>query len=52
MSCSRDQISFYYTVGNWGVQFSAVGGLVWRLAKERGLGVELPLSWFVQDVRN
>lgn len=47
-----DQITFYYTVGNWGVQFSSVGGLVWRLAKERGLGVELPLSWFVQDIRN
>jgi alanine dehydrogenase len=47
-----DQITFYYTVGNWGVQFSSVGGLVWRRAMAQKLGVELPLSWFVQDVRN
>jgi alanine dehydrogenase len=48
----EDQITFYYTVGNWGVQFSSVGGLVWRKASAQKLGVELPLSWFVQDIRN
>lgn len=46
------QISFYYTVGNWGVQFSSVGGLVYRKAKEQGLGHELPSEWFLQDIRN
>ncbi|GAB2886823.1 ornithine cyclodeaminase family protein [Paralcaligenes sp. KSB-10] len=49
---SDDQITFYYTVGNWGVQFSSVGGLVYRKAKEQGLGTELPLEWFIQDIRN
>lgn len=49
---SDEQITFYYTVGNWGVQFSAVGGLVYRKAREQGLGRELPLEWFLQDIRN
>jgi len=49
---SDDQITFYYTVGNWGVQFSSVGGLVYRKAKAAGLGMELPLEWFMQDIRN
>ncbi len=46
------QVTFYYTVGNWGVQFSSVGGLVYRKAKEQGLGMQLPLEWFLQDIRN
>ncbi|MDB5581272.1 MAG: ornithine cyclodeaminase [Bradyrhizobium sp.] len=49
---SAEQITFYYTVGNWGVQFSSVGGLVYRKAKEQGLGMQLPLEWFMQDIRN
>jgi ornithine cyclodeaminase/alanine dehydrogenase-like protein (mu-crystallin family) len=49
---NADQITFYYTVGNWGVQFSSVGGLVYRKAREQGLGMELPLEWFIQDIRN
>ncbi|HEY0297326.1 MAG TPA: ornithine cyclodeaminase family protein [Bordetella sp.] len=47
-----EQISFYYTVGNWGVQFSSVGGLVYRKAKAQGLGHDLPLEWFMQTIRN
>ena len=46
------QITHYRTVGNWGVQFSAVGALVYAKAKEQGLGRELPTEWFLQDIRN
>lgn len=46
-----DQITHYQTSGNWGLQFSSIGALVHRLAKERGLGHEIPQSWFVQDSR-
>jgi ornithine cyclodeaminase/alanine dehydrogenase-like protein (mu-crystallin family) len=46
------QITFYHTVGNWGVQFSSVGALVYRKAKAQGLGTTLPLEWFMQDIRN
>jgi ornithine cyclodeaminase/alanine dehydrogenase-like protein (mu-crystallin family) len=35
-----------------GIQFAAVGDLVYRRATERDLGVEIPLSWFQQDIRN
>ena len=46
------QITQYHPVGNWGLQFAACGALVYRAAKERGLGRELPLEWFVQNIRN
>jgi ornithine cyclodeaminase/alanine dehydrogenase-like protein (mu-crystallin family) len=47
-----DQITHYRTIGNWGVQFSSVGGLVYRKARAAGLGRELPTEWFLQDIRN
>lgn len=46
------QITFYYTVGNWGVQFAAVGGHVYREALRLGLGVSLPDRYFLQSIRN
>ena len=47
-----DQITHYRTIGNWGVQFSSVGGLVFRKAKAAGLGRVLPTEWFLQNIRN
>jgi alanine dehydrogenase len=47
-----DQITHYRTIGNWGVQFSSVGALVYRKAKAAGLGRVLPTEWFLQDIRN
>lgn len=35
-----------------GAQFFAVAGLVYELARARGLGQELPTSWFLQDIRD
>jgi alanine dehydrogenase len=49
---SADQITQYRAVGNWGIQFSSCGALVYRLAKERGLGRQLPTEWFLQDIKN
>jgi alanine dehydrogenase len=46
------QITFYYTVGNWGVQFAAVGGHVYREAVRQGLGMQLRSEWFLQSIRN
>lgn len=46
------QITFYYTVGNWGVQFAAVGGHVYREASRLGLGIPLPDHYFLQSIRN
>lgn len=49
---SEDQITYYHNVGNQGLQFSSVGGLVYQIVKERGLGHEIPTDWFVQDIRD
>jgi ornithine cyclodeaminase/alanine dehydrogenase-like protein (mu-crystallin family) len=47
-----DQITQYRPVGNWGLQFSSVGAVVYRRAKEQGLGRMLPTEWFLQDIKN
>ena len=49
---SGEQITQYRPVGNWGLQFSSVGGLVYRNAKRLGLGRELPTELFLQNVKN
>ena len=49
---SREQITLYLNSGNQGLQFAAVGEVVYRKAKEQGLGRELPTEWFLQDIRD
>ena len=47
-----DQISFYHNMGNQGLQFASVAGLVYRKAKgEQGIR-SIPTEWFVQDIRD
>lgn len=48
---SGEQITFHHNL-SVGIQFAAVGYLVYRYAKENGLGRELPLEWFQQEIRN
>ena len=38
--------------GTQGVQFAATAGDVVREAKRRGLGQEIPTSWFLQDIKD
>ena len=35
-----------------GAQFHAVAGKVYEVAKEKGIGRELPTEWFLQDIRD
>jgi ornithine cyclodeaminase/alanine dehydrogenase-like protein (mu-crystallin family) len=35
-----------------GIQFAALGAMVYQRARERGLGQNLPSDWFTQDVHN
>ena len=49
---SPDQITFSERGNVQGAQFFAVAGLVYELARERGLGRELPTEWFLQDIRD
>jgi alanine dehydrogenase len=48
----RDQITYYRNVGNQGLQFSSVGQVVYRKAREAGVGQSIPLEWFLQDIRD
>jgi alanine dehydrogenase len=46
------EITFYANTGNQGLQFAAVGGLMYRNALARRAGRTLPTDWFVQDIRD
>ena len=49
---SPDDITYFINSGTQGLQFAAVAGRVYQLAKERGLGRETPTDWFLQDIRD
>jgi alanine dehydrogenase len=49
---SAEQVTFYRNVGNQGLQFSAVGQVVYRKAVEAGVGHRIPTEWFLQDIRD
>jgi len=56
-----DQITIFANGGHgwghdggpgYGIQFTAMAKLIYDLAKERGVGRQLPLEWFQQDVNS
>lgn len=47
-----EQTTFYRNLGNQGLQFSSVGGLLYEKAKAAGSARELPTEWFLQDIRD
>jgi ornithine cyclodeaminase/alanine dehydrogenase-like protein (mu-crystallin family) len=47
-----DSESIYYDNNSAGLQFAAVGRVVYDRAKEAGLGTVIPMDWFQQDIRN
>jgi ornithine cyclodeaminase/alanine dehydrogenase-like protein (mu-crystallin family) len=49
---SPRQITFFINAGTQGLQFAACAGRVYQLAKEKGLGREIPTEWFLQDIRD
>ena len=49
---SDKQITYSERGNIQGAQFYAVAGRVYELAKERGLGREIPTEWFLQDIRD
>ena len=49
---SRDQVTFYRNVGNQGLQFSSVGGWVYRQALKQNKGRVIPTEWFLQNIRD
>jgi alanine dehydrogenase len=58
---SEDEITIFANGGHgwgndggpgYGIQFTAMAKLIFDLAKERGVGRELPLEWFQQNVNS
>ncbi len=49
---SERQITYSERGNVQGAQFFAVAGKVYELAKERGLGKEIPTEWLLQDIRD
>lgn len=49
---SDAQITFSERGNIQGAQFFAMAGRVFELAREAGLGRELPTEWFLPDIRN
>ena len=45
-----EQVTCFLNNIGLGYQFAAVGALVYRKAREAGLGHELPTDWFTEDV--
>ncbi len=48
----NDTETIYFDNNSAGLQFAAVGRVVYDKAREHGLGVEVPMAWFQQDIRN
>ncbi len=49
---SPGQITYSERGNIQGAQFFAVAGRVYELAKEKGLGKEIPTEWLLQDIRD
>ncbi len=47
-----DTQSIYYDNNSAGLQFAAVGRVVYEKAREAKLGMKIPMEWFQQDIRN
>ena len=44
--------SIYFDNNSAGLQFAAVGRVVYEKAREAGLGMTIPMDWFQQTIRN
>jgi len=47
-----DEVTLFINTGTQGLQFASVGSLVWHRAQDRNLGWKIPLTWFLQDIRD
>lgn len=44
-----DEITYFWNNAGLGLQFAAVGSVIYRRAKEEGLGREIPTDWLTQE---
>ena len=44
-----DEITYFWNNAGLGLQFAAVGYVIFERAKEKGMGREIPTDWFTQE---
>ena len=49
---SDSQITFFINEGTQGLQFVSAAGKAYEIAREKGLGREIPTEWFLQNIRD
>ena len=49
---SHDEKVLFNNNGHEGLQFPSVAAVIYRAARERGLGTEIPSQLFLQDINN
>jgi len=49
---NAEDVTVYINCGNQGLQFAAVGGLVYEAALGKNLGRHIPTEWLLQDIRD
>jgi ornithine cyclodeaminase/alanine dehydrogenase-like protein (mu-crystallin family) len=49
---SNEEQKIFFDNNSAGLQFAAVGRLIYEEAKRQGLGMHIPMEWFHQDIRN
>lgn len=49
---SDDQVTLFLNMGTQGLQFASVAGRAYTLAKQKGVGQQLPTELFLQDIRD
>ena len=45
----QDEITYFWNNAGLGLQFAAVGYVIFERAKEQGMGREIPTDWFTQE---
>ncbi len=48
----NDDESIFFDNNSAGLQFAAVGRVIYESAKKKKLGMHIPMEWFHQDIRN
>jgi ornithine cyclodeaminase/alanine dehydrogenase-like protein (mu-crystallin family) len=49
---SPEQTSFFHNQGRQGQLLAALSGVAYEAARARGVGLEIPTDWFLEDVRD
>ena len=49
---SPEQVTFFHNLGFLGFQFAAIAAKAWMLARDKGLGINMPTEPFLQNIRD